>query len=232
MTIHALFDLLAWLTSATTLYVLRRTWFPKNPVGEPLRFGYLAAVLFGAGLGAWIFGTANLWISGIHEFGRSIAGALAGAIFAVEIYKKISSIAARTGAVYALPAALGIAVGRVGCQLSGLDDHTYGIPTGADWGWDFGDGIMRHPVAGYETILMGGFALAYATQMLRGSASWRQNGFYFMIGFYALERFVLEFWKPYASALVGLSLFQLLSIALLIYATAMILSQVRRADSS
>lgn len=225
MAVHTLFDVLAWMVSATTLYVLRRTCFPKNPVAEPMRFGYLASVLLGAGLGAWAFGTANLWVSGVHEFGRSIAGALAGAILSVELYKKIYGIHARTGAIYALPVALGIAVGRIGCQLSGLEDHTYGIPTGANWGWDFGDGVLRYPVALFETVAMTVFAIVYIVMIARKSTFWMNNGFYLAVLFYAVERFVLEFLKPYGSAFAGLSLFQILSLAMTAYAVRMIVSQ-------
>ncbi len=219
--LHILFDVLAWATALATLLILRRTWFPANPVAGPLRLGYLAAVIFGAGLGAWIFGAANLWASGIKQYGRSIEGALAGAILAVEFYKKANGISARTGAIYALPVALGIAVGRIGCLLSGLADFTHGVPTGAAWGWDFGDGIPRHPVQLYESLAMAGFALIYAITLARRSLFWRVNGFYLMVGFYGVERFALEFWKPYEPVLAGLTVFQLLSICLLTYGLAM-----------
>lgn len=225
MAIHALFDLLAWITSLTTLLVLRRTWFPAHPVEPPLRFGYIAAVIFGAGACAWIFGSLNLRLSGEPGFGRSIEGALFGAILAVELYKRAFGIRQRTGAIYALPVALGIAVGRIGCLLSGMEDFTYGIPTGGDWGWDFGDGIPRHPVALYESLAMAGFAVVYLLMMTRKSVFWRHNGFYLLVGFYGLERFVLEFWKPYGAVLAGLCLFQLLSLILLAYALVMVESQ-------
>jgi phosphatidylglycerol:prolipoprotein diacylglycerol transferase len=113
--IHTAFDALAWLAAAATLLVLRRTWFAENPVGQNLRFGYLAAVLFGAGIGAWAFGTLNGWASGQPGFARSVEGALAGAIISIELWKKFNGVTARTGAVYALPLALGIAIGRIGC---------------------------------------------------------------------------------------------------------------------
>ncbi len=216
--IHTLFDTLAWAASLAGLLVLRRTWFTDNPVGEKLRLGYVAAVVFGAGVGAWGFGTLNLWASGIHEFGRSIEGALAGAILAIEAFKKANGIVARTGAVYALPIALGIAVGRIGCLLSGLEDNTHGVPTGADWGWDFGDGIPRHPVQLYESLAMASFAAVYAIMVARGSAFWKVNGFYLMAGFYGLQRFGWEFLKPYEPLPGGLSLFQLLSLVLIAYA--------------
>jgi phosphatidylglycerol---prolipoprotein diacylglyceryl transferase len=222
MLIHSVFDSLAWITSLLTVFALRRSGLFVHPVHEKLRFGYLAAVMAGAGGFAWIFGTANLWLSGIHQAGRSIEGALAGAVFAVELYKWIYGIKVRTGAIYALPVALGIAVGRIGCLLSGMDDFTYGIPTHADWGWDFGDGVLRHPVALYESLAMAGFALVYGVKLWGRSVFWHENGFYLLLIFYGAERFVLEFFKPYGALLMGLSLFQILSIAISGYGVKMI----------
>lgn len=225
---HTLLDALAWIASAGCILVLRRTWFTQNAVPGELRFGYVAAVLFGAGAGAWVFGTANLWLTGIHEFGRSIEGALAGAILAIELYKKANGFTSRTGAIYALPVAVGIAKGRVGCLLAGLDDRTYGIPTNAGWGWDFGDGILRHPVQLYESLAMAGFALVYVFMMARGSSFWRENGFYLAVGFYAAQRVAWEFLKPYDPVIAGLTIFQLLSIALFVYAGERMLSRAWR----
>jgi len=37
--------------------------------------------------------------------------------------------------------AIGVAIGRIGCYLAGLDDFTYGTPTALPWGHDFGDGV-------------------------------------------------------------------------------------------
>ncbi len=223
--IHTLFDVLAWLTAVCTLLVLRRTWFAHNPVDEPKRFGYLAAVLIGAGSGAWIFGTLNSWLSGHAGFARSVEGALAGAILSIELHKRVNTITARTGAVYALPMALGIAIGRIGCLLSGMDDFTYGIPTKANWGWDFGDGILRHPVQLYETVAMAAFALLYIIKVRRGSSFWKVQGFYLGVGSYGVERFFLEFWKPYAPLAMGLTIFQFLSLAMGSYAVTMLLTR-------
>ncbi len=224
MFIHTLFDFLAWLISLATLLVLGRTWFAAERPGLSRNLGYLAAVLFGAGIGAWVLGTANLHASGLNQSGRSIEGALFGAIVAVEIYKKWNGVTARTGAIYALPVALGIAVGRIGCQLSGLEDFTFGVPTGAAWGWDFGDGINRHPVALYESALMTAFAVTYSVAIVKGSGFIKANGFYLLAAFYGAERFVLEFWKPYEPVLAGLTIFQCLSLALLAYGLLMFAS--------
>lgn len=220
LAIHTIFDILAWLVSLTTLWILRRTWF-ADATPATRNLGYLAAVLAGAGLGAWFFGSLNLIISHLGLMGRSIEGAVAGAIIAVEVYKWLAGISARTGAIYALPLALGIAIGRIGCQFAGMEDLTYGTPTALPWGFDHGDGINRHPVASYESIAMLVFALTYGVAMMRGLAWVKRNGFYLAIAVYAVERFGLEFLKPYGTLVAGLTLFQIVSVALLIYALVM-----------
>ena len=151
-----------------------------------------------------------------------VVSALAGAIVSIELYKKFNGINARTGAVYALPIALGISVGRIGCLLSGMEDFTYGVPTEGKWGWDFGDSIPRHPVQLYEAASMSLFALVYVAAIRRGSLYWRTNGFYLAVAFYGVQRFILEFLKPYEPLAAGLTVFQFLSLALACYGIAMV----------
>ena len=164
--IHASFDILAWLAAGAAGYWLIRTGRVSFPVPQPLRLTYLAALVFGAGLGAVVFGSANLWLSGLPGIARSIEGAVAGAIVAIEIYKRIAGITLRTGARFALPFAVGVAVGRIGCFLSGLDDFTHGTPTNLPWAHDFGDGVPRHPVQLYESAAMAAFAALYTWRVL------------------------------------------------------------------
>ncbi len=219
--IHGAFDALAWLAAgAAALWLTRveRIAFPAVTTDLP----YLAAVLLGAGVGAYAFGTANMWLSGTPGLGRSIEGALAGGILAVELYKRAAGIRARTGARFALPLAVGVAVGRIGCYLAGLDDFTYGTPTALSWGHDFGDGVARHPVQLYEGAAMAAFALAYAAAIRWRDRFVIDNGFYLAAGFYAAQRFVWEFIKPYGAVVGPFNLFHVLSVALLAYAGAMI----------
>ena len=101
--IHVAFDVLAWLVAgACALWLARgaRICFPAS-IREP---PYLAALLVGAGVGAYLFGTANLFLSGAPGIGRSIEGAVAGGILAVELYKRGAGIRARTGARFAAAA--------------------------------------------------------------------------------------------------------------------------------
>ena len=123
--LHVLLDVLAWISAGVAALWLTRIKYVSFPA-SPAPWPYVAFALLGAGIGAVVFGSANLWLSGQSGLGRSIEGAIAGAILAVEIYKRYAGIEARTGARFALPLAVGIAIGRVGCFLAGIDD----LPTG------------------------------------------------------------------------------------------------------
>jgi len=221
--LHAIFDAAAWLSAAAAIWWLARIRglrFPSQSFALP----YLAALVFGAGVGAYLFGTLNLWLSGQPGIARSIEGALAGGIVAIELYKWKHGIALRTGARFALPLALGIAIGRIGCYLAGLDDFTYGTPTALPWGHDFGDGILRHPVQLYESLAMVAFAIFYVAAVFRRDDHVIANGFYLALAWYGLQRFLWEFLKPYGAWLGPLTLFHLLSIFILLYAVAMLVT--------
>ena len=189
MALHALFDILAFVAAwlghrwARPLLVTDRARAIRSSAD------YRAALIFGAAIGAFGLGTANLWLSGQAGIGRSIEGALFGAIIAIELFKKLAGITTRTGAGFVLPLAIGIAVGRIGCLLAGLEDFTYGVPTGAGWGWDFGDGVLRYPVQLFESLAMAGYALVYGWQLRRGRGGLFEGGFGLVVAFYGAQRF-------------------------------------------
>ena len=226
--VHAVFDVLAWLAAGAAGLWLMRSGRVAFAVPQRLRFPYLAALACGAGLGAVAFGSANLWLSGQSGIARSIEGAVAGGIVAIEAYKRLAGIGARTGARFALPFAVGVAVGRIGCYLSGLEDFTYGTPTALPWGHDFGDGVPRHPVQLYESAAMALFALVYVWRVLRHDRLFAEQGFYLAVGFYGAQRFVWEFFKPYGTVIGPFTLFHLLSVAVLCYAIVMIATAPRQ----
>jgi phosphatidylglycerol:prolipoprotein diacylglycerol transferase len=219
--VHAAFDVAAWLAAGAVALVIARSGRVAFPVEPAKRLTYYATLVSGAAAGAYLFGTLNLWASGVAGAARSIEGALAGAIISTEIYKRIAGISARTGARFALPLAVGIAVGRIGCFFAGLPDFTYGTPTGAPWGIDFGDGIARHPVQLYESLAMAAFAIVYVLALRAGSRAIVERGFYFCVGFYGAQRFAWEFVKPYSAVVGPFTVFHLLSAFLVIYAIVM-----------
>lgn len=219
--LHVVFDIAAWLAATAAALWLTRVQHIRFPA-QSFRLPYLAALLFGAGAGAYLFGSLNLWFSGQAGIARSIEGALAGGIVAIELYKAAHRITQRTGARFALPLAVGIAIGRIGCYAAGLDDFTYGTPTSLPWGHDFGDGIPRHPVQLYESMAMAGFAVWYVHAARRHDARAIRDGFYLVLLFYGVQRFVWEFMKPYGAILGPLTLFHLLSSAIMLYAVVML----------
>jgi prolipoprotein diacylglyceryltransferase len=222
LALHSLFDIIAWLAAGLAAYWAARRTPAIQPLPQANRLPYLAALVTGAALGAYGFGSLNLYLSDAPGMARSIEGGLFGAILSVEVYKRAAGLKERTGARYALPLAVGVALGRIGCFLSGLDDFTHGVPTDLAIGYDFGDGVKRHPVQLYESASMALFALFYVVELQRKNAYVARNGFYLAVFYYGAQRFGWEFLKPYGRALGPFTLFHLLSIILMIYAAAML----------
>ena len=86
--------------------------------------------------------------------GKTIVGALVFGLISVELSKRYIGLGDSTGDLYAIPLALGIAIGRIGCFLTGLADNTSGTPTHLPWAVNFGDGIPRHPTQLYEIFVL------------------------------------------------------------------------------
>ena len=149
---HYAFDLLAWIAAALAGRWQFRRW-PDEAVFLSKITGpsYFIALGLGAVAGAWMAGSANS-VGAIFAPSHSIAGALAGGIVAVELWKLANGVRVSTGGALVLPICAGIVVGRLGCLFAGLPDYTYGMPTALPWAVDLGDGIGRHPVQLYEAL--------------------------------------------------------------------------------
>ncbi|HFD13750.1 MAG TPA: diacylglyceryl transferase [Epsilonproteobacteria bacterium] len=217
MHIHLWFDALSYVSSAW----LFRTYFYKKdllPSGE-LRWYYYTVVIVGFVVGAMGLSLLNVWIS-LDQWmlGKSVLGALFGAIVSIELFKYFTGIKGSTGAYFVPSLALGIAIGRVGCFMTGLDDYTYGVETTLPWGVDFGDGVLRHPVQLYESVMMFGFFLYSMWMHKHKKVYFEAKIFYIFVLFYATQRFVWEFLKPYVDVVFGLNVFQLVCLTLMVYA--------------
>jgi phosphatidylglycerol---prolipoprotein diacylglyceryl transferase len=157
------------------------------------------------------------WLLG----GKTIVGGLLGGIAAVELVKVWIHEQRSTGDLFAIPLCVGMAVGRIGCFLGGLPDHTYGTATRLPWGVDFGDGVRRHPTQLYEVIALVLIALwvrsAHA-RLLSGRLV-RGDLFRGFMTFYLLFRLAVDIIKPEEHPYFGLSGIQLAcSLGLLYYA--------------
>ena len=219
MLIHLIFDLLAYAIG--TLLALKvfksKTQLIKN---ENIRYAYYTTVIVGAFFGAFIVGSINTYISLESNsiiIGKSILGAIIGGTIAVEIFKKIMNIKGSTGAYFVPSLTIGIAIGRVGCFLSGLDDYTYGIETNSIFGYNFGDGVLRHPVQLYESFTMFLFFLYVVYIYFKNRDYFEKYIFYQFILLYATQRFIWEFLKPYETIAFGLNIFQFFCLGLVVY---------------
>lgn len=222
--LHALTDLLSALIGAAAgwmLYFYRLKPAGIIAVAQQAQVYWLVLVC-GALIGAFWFGTVNLYVTGIPGIGRSMFGAIFGGVFGIEIYKRRMGISGSTGALFVLPLSLGMVFGRVGCFLAGLGDFTYGLPTTLPWGRDFGDGVPRHPVQLYESLAMAVFAGAFLVWAQHRPQAAARQGFYIFIAYYCAQRFLWEFFKPYGEVAGILTVFQIGAVLLFGYAGVML----------
>ncbi len=172
---HYLGDLAAWSGAALAARWQYRRWpDAAHALANVTTPSYHVTLALGALVGAWLLGSANSLHSIAAAPSHSIAGALAGGIIAVELWKWRMGVRQSTGAAFVLPLSVGIALGRLGCLFSGLPDFTYGTPSALPWAIDLGDGIGRHPVQLYESLAMAAFAIAFV-QARKTGKQWAQD---------------------------------------------------------
>lgn len=147
--------------------------------------------------------------------GKTIVGALLGALIGVELTKKLIGVKQSTGDAFVYPLILGIAIGRIGCFLTGLSDRTYGIATSLPWGIDFGDGVLRHPTQLYEIVFLLGL-MGYLKTRERYQMELGELFKFFMIAYLGF-RFFIDFIKPDFHPVLGMSAIQIACLLGLIY---------------
>jgi phosphatidylglycerol:prolipoprotein diacylglycerol transferase len=117
----------------------------------------------------------------------------------------------------AVPLAIGYAIGRVGCQLSG--DGDYGKASDLPWAMSYPDGTVPtddkvHPTPVYETLAMG--AVALALWQLRDRV---RPGVLFALYLVlaGIERILVEFIRRNDDVALGLTLPQLISVGMVVW---------------
>jgi phosphatidylglycerol:prolipoprotein diacylglycerol transferase len=214
---HLVFEALAYTLGFQLFLFLRR----RSPdAGLPfeqtswLLVGAVFGALAGSKLLAWAEHPQHYWAlrydPAAWMAGKTIVGGFLGGWAGVEIAKKILRVHSRTGDQFVFPLLLGIAVGRIGCFLTGLPDQTYGTATSLPWGVDFGDGIHRHPTQLYESL----FAIVFAVVLiaLRRHAGAPGSLFRIFLAGYLLFRFAVEWIKPSPKGYGGISAIQIASL--------------------
>ena len=147
--------------------------------------------------------------------GKTIVGAMLGAVLGVETTKKLWRIHQSTGDAFVYPLIVGTAIGRIGCFLTGLSDRTYGIATALPWGVDFGDGIPRHPTQLYEILFLLGLMLFLKLRSRHPLNPGDRFKFYMTA--YLSFRLLIDFIKPDFHPFLNLSAIQIACILGLIY---------------
>lgn len=204
---HTVFESLGYLAGAQ-LYWRHRRHHPAEDFEKTLWL--LVAAAFGAWAGSKILALLE---SPIHYAaigptwqllvaGKTIVGGILGAWAAIEIAKRPLHITRNTGDAFVIPLSAGVAIGRIGCFLEGLPDHTYGLPSTLPWAVNFGDNIPRHPTQLYESLFAALLAPLVILTLLPTPPGQRFRAW---IALYMAFRLAIEFLKPRDFTLAGLS---------------------------
>jgi phosphatidylglycerol:prolipoprotein diacylglycerol transferase len=132
------------------------------------------------------------------------------------------------GAV-AAPLALGQAIGRIGCQLSG--DGDYGVRSDLPWAMAYPDGTVPtservHPTPIYETLALG-LTAALLWRLRDRLSSSALFGLYLALS--GLGRFLVEFVRRNPEVAVGLTAAQLIALALTVSGLALLARELAAA---
>jgi len=208
-------------------------------IGKPVDWAYemCFAALFGGLVGSRVYFViqnfesvkgdllGNLFGgSGLVWYGGAIGGALA--VLGWAAYRRFLGLALLDLAAPAL--ALGYAIGRCGCQLSG--DGDYGKPWNGPWAMSYPHGTVPtertvQPTPIYETLAMG--LGAWMLWQLRDR--FRTGVLFAIYLVYAgAERFLVEFIRRNHHVVLGLTAAQLESLGMMAIGAVWILAVKRR----
>lgn len=226
--LHLVVDAAGWISGLLSGYAARRAGLLSAASAHTYSTAYLVCLAIGAVVGAYAAGSFPAILRGEQAIGHSVAGALAGAILAIEIYKLAIGKRQSTGQIFVVPLTVGIIIGRWGCLLAGIPDDTFGSSSSLPWAVDLGDHVARHPVQIYESLAMAAFLVIYINGLLRRRRWAVENGFHVMVIWYATQRFAWEFLKPYPTVVGSLNSFHFVCLGLVIYGVIWII-RARRA---
>jgi phosphatidylglycerol---prolipoprotein diacylglyceryl transferase len=208
---------------AAGLVVARRL----KELGKPVDYAYeiVFASLLGGVVGAKLYFVVEHGDAGSLFTGTGLVwygGVIGGAIGVIAWARWRGMLNLTLLDVCCIPLALGYGIGRIGCQLSG--DGDYGIKSDLPWAMSYPHGTVPtddkvHPTPVYETLAMGIFALVL----------WHLRDRYrpgvlfaiYLVGA-GIERFLIELIRRNDSVIAGLTLPQLLSLAMAVAGLAWI----------
>lgn len=210
-------------------------------IGKPVDWAYeiLFAALIGGLVGARLYYVVQNYDAVKDDLlGNIFSGAgliwyggLLGGVIAVLLWAWWRDFLRLALLDMAAPAlALGYAIGRIGCQISG--DGDYGTASSLPWAMGYPDGAVPtapgvevQPTPLYETLSMGLLALV----LWRLRDAFRPGALFglYLVGA-GLERFLVEFARRNEAVLAGLTAAQLESLTLIVAGAIWLLVLWRR----
>lgn len=204
-------------------YMVSRATQHNLGIGKWQRWGVLLGAFCGAMIGAklpYLFVDIDEFLAGATWFqnGKTILCGLVGGYCGVEIAKWCMDIKTKTGDSFAVPVAVAIGVGRLGCFHAGC---CFGTPTGMTWGVVFPtvDQLPRHPTQIYEALFH--VNAAVCLWLLLKHRLFRGNLIKLYIIGYAVYRLFTESIRPEPRLWLGLTAYQLGSIVIIVLFAAL-----------
>ena len=179
-------------------------WWQKAGIGLGAFCGAMIGAKLPFALSDWEgLRAGTVWFA----HGKTILCGIVGGYFGVEYAKWVLDVRVKTGDTFAVPVAIGVAIGRVGCFVGSC---CYGTPTDLPWGVVFPHiepaNVARHPTQLYEFAFhMMMAAILFWLQMRRAFQG--QLVKLYIIA-YLVYRFATEFIRPEAHWFAGLTAYQ------------------------
>jgi phosphatidylglycerol:prolipoprotein diacylglycerol transferase len=202
-------------------------------LGKPVDYAYeiVFASLIGGVVGAKLYFVVQHGDAGSLFTGTGLVwygGVIGGAIGVIAWGRWRGMLNLTLLDVCCIPLALGYAIGRIGCQLSG--DGDYGIRWDGPWAMSYPHGTVPtvhtvHPTPIYETIAVG----LVTWWLWRNREAFRPGllfAWYLLLS--GIERFLIEFIRRNTDVVAGLTAPQLESLALIVVGAAWLLIVGRR----
>lgn len=228
---------LLWVAAGIVAAAIASRWQGRSTALEP---GTRQAVLLAAFAGA-VLGAVGLQLpADLMGFsaptpagsmgdamplgGRTVIGGLLGGWLAVEGMKKLAGVKGATGGDFALPLAIALGFGRLGCLTAGCCAGIECAPSclaSVD-----ANGTPRVPIQAIEAIFHFAAACLLAVAAKQRRAAGSRLAAY--LACYAILRFLLEFWRQHPPIAWGLSWYQWLTIALFALAASTFYRRTRQ----
>jgi phosphatidylglycerol:prolipoprotein diacylglycerol transferase len=190
--------------------------------------GWVGARLFAIPTG-WSYFVEDPFAFLLSSSGWVWYGGLIGGAVAVWLWTRSSGLSILAVADITAPAlAVGLAIGRIGCQLAG--DGDYGVPTDLPWGMSYPNGVVPttervHPTPLYECAALLALFVYLRRRQRREPPEGDILGRYLVLS--AAARFLIELVRRNPRWLLGLTTAQWTSVAAALLGIALIIRSRR-----